>query len=242
MTDTVESSITNRWKSVIIHDVKNATTCDIHIHEIYRGHIIHHVPSTAIEERLWATFGSWFVAVLPGISAIDPRSCRHASPLSAIISSGRMPLSASVTSRRIIATGESGQSNWHNCPARKIDRTYRWEGVNAKKGPRFHHQIIWIYRTTTSNTRGKRVSCASYLHLVREIQSVFDFVKIDAPLLNNLSSFCRWSCTFTCFTCDATRRMKLCIRTYIYTRVQLLETASYYSNMEMPCLSRTKGL
>lgn len=99
------------------------------------------------------------LSVLPGISAIDPRSCRHASPLSAIISSGRMPLSASVTSRRIIATGESGQSNWHNCPARKIDRTYRWEGVDAKKGPRFHHQIIWIYRTT-SNTRGKRVACA----------------------------------------------------------------------------------
>ena len=195
--DTIKSSITNRWKSVRIHGVKNATICDIYaIYEIYRGHITHHVPSTAIEERLWATFGFWFVAVLPGISAIDPRSCRHASPLSAIISSGRMPLSASVTSRRIIATGESGQSNWHNCPARKIDRAYRWEGVNAKKGPRFYHQIIRIYQTTP-NTRGKHVSYASSVSC--PWNSVFDFVKIDAPVLNNLSGFRRRSyATFTC--------------------------------------------
>lgn len=62
------------------------------------------------------------------------RSCRVASPLSAIISFGRMPLSALVTSCRIIATGESGQSNWHNCPPREIDRAYRRrEGVNGER-------------------------------------------------------------------------------------------------------------
>ena len=37
------------------------------------------------------------------------------------------------------------------------------------------------------------------LYLVREIQPVFDFVKIDAPVLNNLSGFRRRSyATFTC--------------------------------------------
>lgn len=154
MTDTIKSSITKLMK--IGENSRREKRHDMWYMYVSRTY---NTPLTAIEELLWATFGSWFVAVLPGISAIDPRSCRHASPLSAIISSGRMPLSASVTSRRIIATGESGQSNWHNCPARKIDRTYRWEGVDAKKGPRFHHQIIWIYRTT-SNTRGKRVACA----------------------------------------------------------------------------------
>ena len=105
------------------------------------------------------------------------RSCRVASPLSAIISFGRMPLSGLVTSCRIIAIGESGQSNWHNCPPRKIDWAYRREGVNGKKRFSRTWTIRVSYRTICARSSARHFEIPFRVSIVPKLDRyIIDYI------------------------------------------------------------------